>query len=302
MLVSPLSREWIHTHLLRPYIEGTERINRAWFGRELGSLAPRLYSSKQRVIYWITGTLLLCPLVNAILWIAWQAFKNPEICSDPYCPDLAPLHSAQPELPSFPVAQGAAEQSIFNERGPEGSPVQTTCKVTALPQWTVVEENNRRRTTRALYRPPGDLVEYHSKRDRMALDLWREPLDSCRLKARFTVKGRVQEKYLCLPENLPWIQHPTGLKPFILSEEKELFFYEVLTQKPMSMPWIENPPLLVKRCARKIGVENAPVYGPLLRIEVSMAWSWPFNRGRCTMWFDPASGTLKNYAARSIHL
>lgn len=95
-VICPVNREWIHTYLLEPYLEGCERINRAWKGVDFHSVNLAPLSLKKRVVSFIIGICLLIPMVNLIIWIAWQTFGNPEKLSDPYSPEIEPPATPPP--------------------------------------------------------------------------------------------------------------------------------------------------------------------------------------------------------------
>ena len=83
--LTPATPEWLHQYLIEPYLEGIERLNRAWRGVELYRIKPVALSLKERVISLITGiALTFFPLVNTVIWMAWQTFGTPEILSDPF--------------------------------------------------------------------------------------------------------------------------------------------------------------------------------------------------------------------------
>ena len=86
MQICPVSREWIHTHLVGPYLQGTELFNLAWKG-ETRSLAPKKLPLAKRIVCWIQGSCLMLPFVNIIIWLVWQTFGAPKKLFDPYCPE-----------------------------------------------------------------------------------------------------------------------------------------------------------------------------------------------------------------------
>lgn len=85
MQILPVNREWTHTHLLEPFLEGSERLTRAWHGVDFHSLGQKPLSLKERAISWLIGMTLMIPLMNTVVWAAWKAFGNPEQLANPYC-------------------------------------------------------------------------------------------------------------------------------------------------------------------------------------------------------------------------
>ncbi len=79
------NKKWLQAHVVQPYIEGAERLNRVWAERDFRSIRPIGFTLKERVISLLTGTLLLFPFFNAFFWKAWETFGNPEILSEPFC-------------------------------------------------------------------------------------------------------------------------------------------------------------------------------------------------------------------------
>ena len=78
MELLPVTKEWTHTHLLEPFLEGSERLNRAWQGVDFHSLGQKPLSLKDRVISLLVGTILMIPLINVIIWVTWETFGHPE--------------------------------------------------------------------------------------------------------------------------------------------------------------------------------------------------------------------------------
>ena len=84
MHIYPVNREWVHTQLVTPCLQGAEMVNRAWQGVNFHSVDSPHLSVKERVIYWVIGTTLLTPFVGTFVWDAWQTFGRPERLADPY--------------------------------------------------------------------------------------------------------------------------------------------------------------------------------------------------------------------------
>ncbi len=77
MRILPVDQRWAHTYLLAPYLQGCEMVNRAWSGIDFQPLAPKPLPLKERVVSWLVGTALMIPIINLIIWIAWQTFGSP---------------------------------------------------------------------------------------------------------------------------------------------------------------------------------------------------------------------------------
>lgn len=76
------NQNWIGDLLLKPYLEATERLNRVWAGIDFHSLYYRPLSLKERLVNLLSGTVLLLPLINTVIWVFWVTVGNPEILSD----------------------------------------------------------------------------------------------------------------------------------------------------------------------------------------------------------------------------
>ena len=80
------SRAWVHTYIEQPFEEGVERIKRAVHGRYLHLFEQDKYpiSLRDRCIYFLSGSLLLIPLINVIVWSFMKTFFEPEQLAQPY--------------------------------------------------------------------------------------------------------------------------------------------------------------------------------------------------------------------------
>ncbi|MBU6446636.1 MAG: hypothetical protein KGQ49_04490, partial [Verrucomicrobia bacterium] len=70
MQLLPVNEEWCHSYILEPYAEGVEYLNLFWEGVDR-SLEKNCLSLTDRVVCLLKGTLLMIPLLNTIIWIAW---------------------------------------------------------------------------------------------------------------------------------------------------------------------------------------------------------------------------------------
>lgn len=75
--IYPVDQRWIQTYLLEPYSEGSKRIFEAWKGATSDDYCPTPLSLKTRTVYLLSGSLLMLPLVNSVIWIFWKTFGDP---------------------------------------------------------------------------------------------------------------------------------------------------------------------------------------------------------------------------------
>ena len=72
------SSQWVYSRLEKPFLEGVERLRRAIHGVDSHPLNEIPVPLRDRAIYLITGTLLLLPPINFILWIFMDTFLETE--------------------------------------------------------------------------------------------------------------------------------------------------------------------------------------------------------------------------------
>jgi len=78
-----LGPDSIYNYMVQPYIEGAERINRAFSGIDDTVFGMPSLSLKQRIFSLIQGLVLMIPLVNTIVWLAVQRFCTHDRLADP---------------------------------------------------------------------------------------------------------------------------------------------------------------------------------------------------------------------------
>ncbi|HAB99895.1 MAG TPA: hypothetical protein DCE71_08745 [Parachlamydiales bacterium] len=80
------SRAWVHAYIEQPFEEGIERIKRAVHGKYLHLFEQDKYpiSLRDRCIYFLSGSLLLIPLINVIISSFMKTFFEPEQLAQPY--------------------------------------------------------------------------------------------------------------------------------------------------------------------------------------------------------------------------
>jgi hypothetical protein len=297
MKICPISPEWIHNHLVEPYLQGVELVNQAWKG-ETRSLLPQPLSLAERVICWIQGTFLLLPFVNTIIWLAWQTFGTPEKLADPYYPEKEPA----PALLFIPPAQQIVEPNerpqqierlTYRQTIGDKAPFPIQWEIKHYPNTVLVEQNGPDFTTSSIYRPEDlSLRNYSYTMGAKQFHLQQGDADRHHVHVQANHEGAEPiQKTFELEEQIPLIQQRTlGFKHFILSEANELYFYAIVPEIPLinHIPLIPKPPFLMKCQATKTGLEDG-----LLKMEVTSTWRWPFSMFISEMWFDPATGLLQ---------
>jgi hypothetical protein len=84
MTVLPVDHHWVYVYLFEPFLEGIERVNRAWAGVNFNTVSKKPLPLTERIVSWLIGTALLIPLLNGIIWTFWQTFGKPEKLSAPF--------------------------------------------------------------------------------------------------------------------------------------------------------------------------------------------------------------------------
>ncbi len=311
MRITPVDREWIHTHVLEPYLQGCELMKMAWEGVDK-SLKPNYLTLSKRAICWLQGASLMIPVVNTIIWLTWQALGPPEKLFDPFCPETTPPSPSKPQLKSqiiiheFPPSGGISkglikpqESTVYVEK--EGdSEIQMNWKVEYFADKIVADQYCTTFWAHSTYRPNWILKEYSYRMGNKEFKMWQNQGDENHVYTHFIDEGLpLHQKTFKLDEPLPLIQHRAiGLRPFILSEQKNLFFYAIVPEVPIIdwIPGIEKPPFLMKAVAKKLGEEEVPGFpAKLVKVEVISTWKWPYNSIKSEMWFDPITGILKKF-------
>ena len=72
------TKECIYTYIAKPYLEGGERLKRAFHGVDFHLFSRPRISILDRICYGLVGLVLLIPLINTIAWIFMQTFGEPE--------------------------------------------------------------------------------------------------------------------------------------------------------------------------------------------------------------------------------
>ena len=299
-LITPMSSKDLFTFVLQPYLEGAERLNRAFQGVDFHSLTYATFNWKERLVFLITGlALALLPFVNLVIWLAWQTFGSPEILSDPFIP-LSPPPARIPSAPA-PSIQEASEPKIEAKASAPVQPLQekprrietfsylessksfraeTKWKLEFSPEGIQVQADSNRERTVARYHSDWEIQEYHCFHKAAELHIFLK--ENRRLHVRGIKEGVVEEREYKLAKPYPWLQQPTlGFKNFILDKErKSVHFYAI---RPDNLD-------LVEVCAEKTGESD---WEGLIKVEMKMVHFLLryFREGE--LWFDPKTAQLR---------
>jgi hypothetical protein len=266
--ISPVNPGWIHEHIFEPPLEGIERINLAWAGKNIHSLNQTLLTLKERVIAFLIGFALMIPLIGKIIWMAWQTFGKPQHLSDPFNPESeatpVPTLLVQP-IPLLPqpievgaaaippAAVGAAqapppqvgirppELFAYHETGPHDA-IQTNWRLEFFQDTVIVHQSCDKYFSKSVYDVlynPDLSVKSLKIKDFTHQSNIQKPggveyfnvtrVDLSTLQVELTIDEQTTRQQLKLQENLQWIQQPTvGFKEFIGSAEQSLRFYGIV--------------------------------------------------------------------------
>ena len=322
MEILPVNPEWIHSHLLEPYLQGITLLEFAWSGKD-DSIIPKEFSWKNRIVCWLQGMTLLTPVIGTIVWIVWRTFGTPQLLADPSSPEI--LESPQGFPLQIQIQRAEAEplqmvpeghirhpeQYIFQEyhgTNLELPAYRTSWNVQYFPGLVIANQTciNPRFDSSYVYSSGLVLKEFNLLRGDTTFQI--RVLDETKeIYIKYDSTETSCEKMLPCPLDAPLIQHPViGLKNFVLSEDMQTSFYSVMPQNPLSSwfpNWIlrmlpkniGNPPFLEKVNAQKTGIEVIPGYGPTIKVEVSSSRGFPFNLFKAESWFDKSTGRLVKF-------
>jgi hypothetical protein len=331
--ISPVNPKWIHEHVFEPPLEGIERINLAWAGKNIHSLNQTLLTLKERVVFFLVGVALIIPLIGKIIWMAWQTFGKPQRLSDPFIPELEspPLTppvrpiQAQPVInnaagaAALPVAVGAVaappqagikppqifaykETGPRNEMSPQHDEIQANWRLEFLSEHNLKAQqfcdNHSSTASYSDWAITEFIHESHIQKPGGIEYFKVTKSDAQTLQVELKVDGEVTHKQLKLQENLPWIQQPTiGFKNFICSDKQSLRFYGVLPKNTFRKinPFAAKPPLAMTFTATKVGEEISPVHGNLIKINVVSDWGVPYNIYAVELWLHKETGELRKF-------
>lgn len=303
--------EWLHEYVLRPFLEGIERLKRAWEGVNFHSIYRNKLTWKERVISILTGVVLtFFPFINLIIWQWWMTFGKPEILTEPYRSgeETAPLITIpfQPiEIPlpkktatletapapvqaAAPVAEAAAhrvQKMIFSDKTHDTTHL-SNWRVEHFPDMILAYKDGSENRITTRYDSNWNLQEYdyiapdgghlHAVLEDRKMSVVGDPIGAPR---------RTKEHHLT--ENWPWLQQVTlGLRNFVLSTDQITYFYG-MHPKDYSIMHVQ---------AKKVGIQDVPGFGQLMKVEVSLA-GWRSYFWKAEIWLHPETGLLHKMLA-----
>ncbi len=279
LTLAPLSPKTLHALLVSPFEEGCARINLAFFSKNMHSLNPARFCWQERLVHLAAGALLMLPLINAIIWIAWKTFGNPEILCDPYCLEALPPPPAPTPAPLAPphYAEQIAPTKSFSYREIQASKEETV-------RWTVqsnpdgshfVTGRSAQMLSTSRYDAAGNIQEFHVQGP-LALHAYLRG-------NHIEINGTLS----VLTKQLPWIQeYPIALNPLVLTDQgKPLEFYIILTrtQAPWYNPLMPAPPFIAKCSAKKLPRNAAQNFEV---VEISYETRWFQRNVKAILHFD----------------
>lgn len=138
--ITPENSIWLQTHILEPYMEGSERIERAWEGKEIPSFIDHSFSFKERIVLLVKGSLLMIPLINTIVWIVMQVLGEKRL-SDGCC--LSSNSSTTPSLSESPPSSPTVSvESMTENETPLQPPASVAATIDTIPHTTSVASDN----------------------------------------------------------------------------------------------------------------------------------------------------------------
>ena len=305
MEIIPIDRPWIHTHILLPYYQGCELVNQAWAGADR-SIETSPFSWQERVIIWIKGMILLIPIVNTIIWLVWKTFGKPEKLADPFSPEtnyVAPVAPPEIVICNVDEDEHLIERFGFTETRKDKPPVQTTWAIEHFPNVIIVTQNAVEFSSSALYRPDYSLKELHHQEGSKRIDFTRNDTEqNIQILVQISNNNGIDSTgtSIEIPRDAHWMQQRVaGFTPFIQSENQEMEFYAVIPEYPPLLQrffsWFKPTPFAMKLKAVKMGEEEDPEFGRLIKLEITTTSGLPFSAFKSELWFDPATGALKKF-------
>jgi hypothetical protein len=318
MRIIPVDQEWIHNHLMAPFLQGIELMNFAWKGYNYQSVTQNPLSLKERAISWIQGACLTIPFVNIIIWLAWKVFGSPEQLFEPY-----DVESKFPPIPE-PVEQPKPTAYVRRKRNPSPPVRCVACSITTGKDKKEIDlqikekvdsieinqvEKQKDFDLKMIYNSDWTLATSllmrknttcsFSKRDEKHVTIWMVKEEETTTKTE-EAEEKVTTKTFELTEDLPWIQDPIfGLKKFILSDATQLSFHVIIAFDPLvalfekhsfiTSPFAKpkEPPSLLKCTVTKIKTEANTITVQLIPDEA------PYNWGVGILQYDKETGILK---------
>jgi hypothetical protein len=268
-------------------LQGVELVKRAWHGIDFHSFQRPSLSIHDRVSSFLTGILLLIPVVNTVIWIAWKTFGNPKLLIDPFTPEIEVRSPPQ----TAPVEEEApAPGSSLALKYKENEDEVQWIKEEAGDQ-TVIKVRSPKYQSNSTYNADWRVQEYHYREKEGV------KFDAILLNENEVSIAVNGEKPIIIKKEkpLPWIQQPTvGFRDFILSDKQETGFYSVVPELPKILrylPFLAKPPYLMEIAARKVGFEEFPS-GKVVKMEIQSTWGLPYSASKFYFWYDPADGKI----------
>ncbi len=322
--ISPMSSKELYTFVVQPYLEGSERLNRAWQGIDFHSLTHAKFSLKERAVFLLTGIVLVFfPLINSVIWLAWKTFGNPEILSDPYISAVVPQPEEAPtgvkEIPLVKCCSKAEEKGESPAMSKELSaplladavrvrPIEDASDASKVEFFSFAEKSKSfcGKTDWRIERLPGESGEFHAAIESPREKTWsrynkkgeiqeyyfKEESGELhaslsadrRLKVRAHRGNRIGERDYKLEKNYVWLQQATLGLKSFILDPN---------QKEVHFYSIRPDNIdLVEVVVRKKGEENLPGFGKAIRAELKMDHYFYrfFREGE--LWFDPETGKM----------
>jgi len=279
MSVSHVSMSCLPACITEPFSYGKSLLHRASTGTHPFLKTP--LSLAGRIVCVIKGLAYITPLIGTIIWIAHQFFGSSQtnFASKLTTDWFAGKIKAGSALRSSKTNKSDAEILSWDIR--RGFNVMTVIKTKHN------QSPDPNRTVRAVeekytYDWSGVLQRYSRKES--------EGISTQSIKIiPENNQLKIGQLTCLLKKPLPWIQETAfGLSPFVLSNQRELHFYEMEIDPGKGS--IEPFCYLVERVAVKQKEELVQGLGTLLKVTISTAATPSEHKG--TLWFNPRSGEL----------
>jgi len=298
---------WSQAYILEPMNEGTARINRCFRGVNLHHIDhPKLDWSK-RIIDLITGSLLMIPLINTVIWIFIRTFGNAEFMAQPMAPiPFKPWNEAIAASETAVVAHAELISPTTEEKPLKLRKFQMNEQLKNNPEYVVegevksyrdlhvVTRNCEHYTSEAIYNIDWALqsLKYKCDTEVMKVDVVLEKFNNVISITGIKDGKTVNVKHILKDTNMPWIQQSNGYRPFILSKNNKLSFYGIDPRDSS----------LTELTVEKVGFKEVPGFGRCLKLATNFKSAWgnllPFSLADCL--YNSTNGDLvsTNYGVR----
>jgi len=308
MLISQIP-DWLPGCVTQPYSYGRSLLHRAHTG--VHPLLPTKLALKERVICAAKGILYVIPVIASIIWIAHQVFGPSQTrFTSKLITTGRPAGGPAPEPAAVGMLGTVASYAVapFSRRKSGDAPEAKSDKLNILdtrviswhtiPRFNEVTIDRRCSSEESLdvNQKMGDLRErYIYNRDGVLQSFRREEREgvsvrSIEMTPRKPGELEVGKETHSLKKNLPWIQETTfGLSSFVLSNLKELHFYQVEIANGASF--------LVEKVAIRQKDEDG---GKQIKVTISPADD--LSQIEETLWFNAKNGQLIKSVAKEEDL